>query len=61
MARGKHIKKKEEQACVQLTDYQLQELARQIVSELERQTDISRGTLRNRKRLLPPPGATMVF
>lgn len=53
--------KKKEKACRQLSEQQVQELARYIINETELAADISRGVRERKKRLLPPPASVMVF
>lgn len=52
---------KKEKACRQLSEQQVRELARSIISEAESATDISRGVRERKKRLLPPPASVMIF
>ncbi|GAE84954.1 hypothetical protein [Bacteroides reticulotermitis] len=59
---AKHInrKKKEKETCRQLSESQMENLARLIIGEAEC-TDVSRGISRRRKRRLTPAGVTMIF
>ena len=52
---------KKEKTCRQLSEQQVRELARCIISEAESATDISRGVRQRKKRLLPPPASVMIF
>lgn len=52
---------KKEKTCRQLSEQQVRELARCIISEAESATDISRGVRQRKKRLLPPPASIMIF
>lgn len=52
---------KKEEICGQLSEQQVRDLARYIIGELESATDISRGTERRKKRILPPPASVMIF
>lgn len=54
-------KNKGKKVCRLLQDYETERLARLIIEDIMSATDISRGTRRRRRRLLPPQGSVMVF
>lgn len=54
-------KNKGKKVCRLLQDYETERLARLIIEDIMSATDISRGTRRRRRRLLPPQGSIMVF
>lgn len=61
---AEHERKKERKkgkGMRQLSEQQVRELARSIISEAESATDISRGVRERKKRLLPPPASVMIF
>ena len=60
MAKKTNHKRKEKEACTQLSELQTENLAHLIISEAGC-TDISRGTGRRKKRRLPPAGTVMIF
>lgn len=59
MAKKTNHKRKEKEACTQLSELQTENLAHLIISEAGC-TDISRGTGRRKKRRLPPAGTVMI-
>lgn len=54
------IQNKRKEACRLLQDYETERLARLIIVDVMSATDISRGTIRRRRRL-PPQGSVTVF
>lgn len=60
MAKKINHKEKEKEICKKLSELQLGDLARLIISEAGC-TDVSRGTSGRKKRKLPHAGATMIF
>lgn len=58
---GTDCKKERTSVCRLLQDYETERLARLIIEDVVSATDISRGTRRRRRRLLPPQGSVTVF
>lgn len=55
------IKKDGTNVCKLLQKHETERLAHLIISDIVSATDISWGTIRRRRRLLPPQGSVTVF
>lgn len=59
MVNGKQGKGGKE--CRLLSEYEMEGLVRLVMEEVSLATDISTGTRRRGRRVLPPPGSVTVF